>query len=102
MKPTLKRIDTKLIHAGEPRPRIGGAVSMPIFQSANFEIGGENDYNDLKYIRLNNTPNHCRFVRETGGARKRRSGARDSQRHGGHLDGAADWHNGHRPRFARP
>lgn len=52
------RLDTLLIHAGEPRPRIGGAVSMPIFQSANFEYGGETSYDDLKYIRLNNTPNH--------------------------------------------
>ena len=53
-----KCIETKLIHAGEPEPRIGGAVSMPIFQSAMFEYAGETDYHDLKYIRLNNTPNH--------------------------------------------
>jgi cystathionine beta-lyase/cystathionine gamma-synthase len=52
------RIDTKLIHAGEPKPRIMGAVSMPIFQSAMFEYAGETSYHDLKYIRLNNTPNH--------------------------------------------
>jgi len=31
---------------------------MPIFQSAMFEYAGETDYHDLKYIRLNNTPNH--------------------------------------------
>ena len=53
-----KCIDTKLVHAGEPEPRILGAVSMPIFQSAMFEYAGETDYHDLKYIRLNNTPNH--------------------------------------------
>ena len=53
-----KSIDTKLIHAGEPEPRILGAVSMPIFQSAMFEYAGETDYHDLKYIRLNNTPNN--------------------------------------------
>ncbi|MEW6683528.1 MAG: aminotransferase class I/II-fold pyridoxal phosphate-dependent enzyme [Nitrospirota bacterium] len=52
------RLDTLLVHAGEPNPRIGGAVSMPIFQSANFEYGGEASYDDLTYIRLNNTPNH--------------------------------------------
>src|SRR6185436_12096715 len=52
------RLDTKLIHAGEPKPRILGAVSMPIFQSANFEYADEADYHSLKYIRLNNTPNH--------------------------------------------
>jgi len=55
---SFKRIDTKLIHAGEPKPRIMGAVSMPIFQSAMFEYAGETSYHDLKYIRLNNTPNH--------------------------------------------
>lgn len=53
-----KSIDTKLVHAGEPEPRILGAVAMPIFQSAMFEYAGETDYHDLKYIRLNNTPNH--------------------------------------------
>lgn len=57
-RPTADRLDTLLIHAGEPKPRIGGAVSMPIFQSANFEYGGEASYDDLRYIRLNNTPNH--------------------------------------------
>ncbi len=53
-----RRLETKLIHAGEPEPRILGAVSMPIFQSAMFEYAGETDYHDLQYIRLNNTPNH--------------------------------------------
>ena len=51
-------LETKLIHAGEPEPPIGGAVSMPIFQSATFEYLGATSYHDLKYIRLNNTPNH--------------------------------------------
>jgi len=58
MPRTYKCIDTKLVHAGEPEPRILGAVAMPIFQSAMFEYAGETDYHDLKYIRLNNTPNH--------------------------------------------
>ncbi|MCA9781568.1 MAG: PLP-dependent transferase, partial [Candidatus Eremiobacteraeota bacterium] len=53
-----RNLDTQLIHAGEPRPRIRGAVSMPIFCSANFEAAGEESYHDLTYIRLNNTPNH--------------------------------------------
>ena len=51
-------LDTKLIHAGEIRPRPHGAVSLPIFQSSTFEFGGEKTYHDVKYIRLNNTPNH--------------------------------------------
>lgn len=58
MERKYKSIDTKLIHAGEPDPRILGAVSIPIFQSAMFEYTGETDYHDLRYIRLNNTPNH--------------------------------------------
>lgn len=58
MTRNFKRIETKLIHSGEPEPRIQGAVSMPIFQSAMFEYAGETSYHDLQYIRLNNTPNH--------------------------------------------
>jgi cystathionine beta-lyase/cystathionine gamma-synthase len=56
-------IETQLIHAGNPQPRIEGAVVMPIFQSANFEYDGESSYHDLKYIRLNNTPNHLALHR---------------------------------------
>ena len=51
-------LETKLIHASEPDPPIEGAVSMPIFQSSTFEYAGAASYHDLKYIRLNNTPNH--------------------------------------------
>src|SRR5712692_2430779 len=58
MEKTDHRIETQLIHAGEPSPLIEGAVSMPIFQSATFEYRGEQDYHALRYIRLNNTPNH--------------------------------------------
>ena len=54
----IRAIDTKLIHAGEPEPPIGGAVAMPIFQSATFAYRGEQNYHDLRYIRLSNTPNH--------------------------------------------
>ena len=57
MTRVFKRLETNLIHAGEPHPRIAGAVEMPIFQSAMFEYAGETSYHDLGYIRLNNTPN---------------------------------------------
>jgi len=59
-----ERIETKIIHAGEPLPRIGGAVALPIFQSATFEYNGEASYHDIKYIRLNNTPNHTALHRK--------------------------------------
>ncbi len=58
MAETYRFIDTQLIHAGEIRPRVHGAVSLPIFQSSTFEYGGQDNYDDLKYIRMNNTPNH--------------------------------------------
>lgn len=54
-----RRIDTTLIHAGEAGHEYGGAVSMPVFQSSTFEFTGETDYHELRYIRLNNTPNHA-------------------------------------------
>ena len=58
MTKAYKRLETKLIHAGEPESLINGAVSMPIFQSSTFEYTGTTGYHNLRYIRLNNTPNH--------------------------------------------
>jgi|HubBroStandDraft_6_1064221.scaffolds.fasta_scaffold257823_1 cystathionine beta-lyase/cystathionine gamma-synthase len=54
----IKGIESKLIHGGEPEPLIEGAVTTPIFQSSTFESAGARGYHDLRYIRLNNTPNH--------------------------------------------
>ena len=56
--PNKHQLNTKLIHAGEPKKKYGGAVNMPIFQSSTFEFDGQTDYHELQYIRLNNTPNH--------------------------------------------
>lgn len=58
MKHDDEALDTRLVHAGEPQPRVAGAVSMPIFQSSTFEYGGEGRYDDVRYLRLNNSPNH--------------------------------------------
>jgi len=58
MTPKYKGINTKLVHAGEQRPLIEGAVSLPIFQSSTFEYGGSTQNGPPRYIRLNNTPNH--------------------------------------------
>ena len=51
-------LETKLIHAGELRPRVGGAVVLPVFQSSTYDYAGQMDYHDVPYIRLNNSPNH--------------------------------------------
>ena len=49
-----KSLDTRLVHAGEPEPRIMGSVTMPIFQSAMFEFSSPDD--DIRYVRLSNNP----------------------------------------------
>ena len=53
-----QHLDTLLVHAGEPHPRHSGAVGMPIFASANYIFAGEERYEDIRYLRLNNSPNH--------------------------------------------
>lgn len=53
-----KELDTNLIHAGAPRPKIEGAVVSPVFQSANFLMADETDYGAVRYLRLSNSPSH--------------------------------------------
>lgn len=50
------KLETKLVHGGEPR--IEGAVSMPVFQSSTYEQPEGAPYDDIRYLRLNNSPNH--------------------------------------------
>ena len=58
MTKDIQSFETKLIHAGEPKPRIDGAINVPIFQSSTYEYAGEGSYHDVRYLRLSNTPNH--------------------------------------------
>ncbi|PSQ95677.1 MAG: cystathionine beta-lyase [Bacteroidetes bacterium SW_9_63_38] len=48
-------LDTRAVHAGEPEPRIEGAVSLPIFQTATYT---HTDEEEVRYIRYNDSPNH--------------------------------------------
>jgi cystathionine beta-lyase/cystathionine gamma-synthase len=57
-------LSTRAVHAGEIRPRINGAVTLPIFQSSMYETAGEERYEDIKYIRCSNTPNHEAVTRK--------------------------------------
>ena len=41
MRRDYQHLETKVIHAGEPHPRMNGAVTMPIFQTAMFETPAE-------------------------------------------------------------
>src|SRR5580765_8244025 len=71
MSESYRHIETQLVHAGEPSPRIGGAVEMPIFQSATYEYSGEGSYHDIRYLRINNTPSqvalHAKLAALEGG-----------------------------------
>ena len=72
MNEPYRHIETQLVHAGEPLPRIAGAVEMPIFQSATYEYAGEGSYHDIRYLRINNTPSqtalHAKLATLEGGA----------------------------------
>ena len=50
-------IETDLIHSGEG-DKIEGSVVLPVFQSATYLSGGETAYEEIRYLRLNNSPNH--------------------------------------------
>ncbi|PWT82000.1 MAG: cystathionine beta-lyase [Blastocatellia bacterium] len=51
-------LETNVIHSGRPEPRVDGSVVTPVFQSANYLMGEESTYADVRYIRLSNSPNH--------------------------------------------
>lgn len=47
---------TKLVHGGVPR--VAGAVVLPVFQTATYEAVAGGGYDDIRYLRLSNSPNH--------------------------------------------
>lgn len=53
-----QQIDTLLIHAGEPEPVPGNPVNPPIYQSSTYHFSEGVAYDDIRYIRLNNSLNH--------------------------------------------
>ena len=52
------RLETKLVHTGEDKVRARGAVAPPIYQTATFTSQPGESYDEIRYARLNNTPNH--------------------------------------------
>eukprot|EP00232_Nephroselmis_pyriformis_P000586 CAMPEP_0182909046 /NCGR_PEP_ID=MMETSP0034_2-20130328/35543_1 /TAXON_ID=156128 /ORGANISM="Nephroselmis pyriformis, Strain CCMP717" /LENGTH=310 /DNA_ID=CAMNT_0025045271 /DNA_START=1 /DNA_END=930 /DNA_ORIENTATION=+ len=60
--PERMSLGTRCIHAGHP-PDPSGAVVQPIYQSAVYHMpaakgGRRKDYTEVRYARLNNSPNH--------------------------------------------
>ncbi len=57
-KRRFKKLATNLVHAGAPSPRVSGAVVSPVFQSANYLMADEAAYDEVRYLRLSNSPSH--------------------------------------------
>lgn len=62
-EPPRRRAATLAVHAGEPRPAIADAIGTPLFPSSTYLLGEPESFDDIRYVRLNNTPNQ-RFVGE--------------------------------------
>jgi cystathionine beta-lyase/cystathionine gamma-synthase len=58
-------LETRAIHAGRAQPRIEGAAVLPIFQCSVYEHLREGvAYQDVRYPRLSNLPNHVALGRK--------------------------------------
>ena len=55
------KLDTHLVHAGEPHPRIEGAVAMRVFQSSTFEYRDEESYQEAEKQKLGVSPDLIRY-----------------------------------------
>jgi cystathionine beta-lyase/cystathionine gamma-synthase len=53
-----RRLDTLLVHAGHDPRAHGGAVVPPIHQTAMYLYGPEDEGDEPRYVRYENTPNH--------------------------------------------
>lgn len=62
-EPPRRRAATLAVHAGEPRPGFADAIGTPLFPSSTYLLGDPESFDDIRYVRLNNTPNQ-RFVAE--------------------------------------
>jgi len=51
------RLRTAAVHAGEGRDASHGSIAMPLYQSSTYELGEDLEFDDIRYVRLNNTPN---------------------------------------------
>jgi len=68
-----RSLHTRLVHDGEPEPRIEGAVAIPVFQSAMYQH--RRDGEEVGYVRYGNTPNHRAVGRLLASAEEADAGA---------------------------
>src|SRR5687768_11278437 len=55
-------LQTRTVHAGEPERRPGAPITVPVYQSSMFLTGELSGYDDIAYIRNNNTPNQTQLA----------------------------------------
>jgi cystathionine beta-lyase/cystathionine gamma-synthase len=53
-----KEFETKAIHSKPEDSEFYRAINTPIFQSSTYKYGERAEYDDIRYARLNNSPNH--------------------------------------------
>ncbi|NNE08409.1 MAG: PLP-dependent transferase [Gemmatimonadetes bacterium] len=52
-------LNTRLVHAGERSRDQNGAIVTPVYQTAMYEYAASELYDDVRYIRMGNSPNHA-------------------------------------------
>lgn len=57
-------LQTRAVHAGEPERRPGAPITTPVYHSSMFLTEELGRYDDIKYIRSSNMPNHEAVARK--------------------------------------
>jgi cystathionine beta-lyase/cystathionine gamma-synthase len=55
-------LQTRAVHAGEPERRPGAPITVPVYHSSMLLTGELSGYDDIAYIRNNNTPNQTQLA----------------------------------------
>src|SRR5262245_12623247 len=56
-----RSLQTRVVHAGEPDRRPGAPMTVPVHHSSMFVTGELTGYDDVVYLRLNNTPSQIQL-----------------------------------------
>jgi cystathionine beta-lyase/cystathionine gamma-synthase len=54
-------LQSRAVHAGEPERRPGAPINVPVHHSSMFVTAESGRYDDVIYLRLNNTPNQVQL-----------------------------------------
>jgi cystathionine beta-lyase/cystathionine gamma-synthase len=57
-------LQTRAVHAGEPERQPGAPITTPVYHSSMFLTGELGRYDDIKYMRSSNMPNHEAVARK--------------------------------------